>query len=311
MITDNNNKNSAEKQSLRGNFAFEWSAKKALVPVGVTALISVIGFVPKAVDFIKAVNQVSDLKAQVESYKRLERLKFSPNIQYQEVVFRPDEMEIPYFDNFEDSQKEKSRIKRLEDLNYLEVKELQKLLNKHGYNLAVDGKLGNFTKKAFYAFKDLHNLTNPNEIGELTLTYLMREPKIDVQKFVKPTQGIITGNYGDVRCNRTKCRSHKGIDIANSTGTNVVAVQSGKVISAGWNDGGYGLLVKIQHNDGKVSSYAHLSKIDTFKGQTVYQGQTIGEMGSTGFSTGPHLHFELKDSKGNYLNPNSYINFKG
>jgi murein DD-endopeptidase MepM/ murein hydrolase activator NlpD len=96
---------------------------------------------------------------------------------------------------------------------------------------------------------------------------------------------------------------HKGIDIANSTGTPIIAVQNGRVTFAGWSDGGYGYLVEISHEDGSRSLYAHQSRILVQEGEEVRQGQQIGLMGSTGRSTGPHLHFEIHSPGYGAINP--------
>ncbi|MCY7367902.1 MAG: M23 family metallopeptidase [Chamaesiphon sp.] len=88
-------------------------------------------------------------------------------------------------------------------------------------------------------------------------------------------------------------RFHSGLDLAAPSGSPVVATGSGTVISAGWN-GGYGNAVIIQHSDTQQTLYGHLSKISVQAGQTIAQGNVIGLVGSTGNSTGPHLHFESR-----------------
>ena len=95
---------------------------------------------------------------------------------------------------------------------------------------------------------------------------------------------------------------HLGIDIAAATGTPVAASDSGTVVYAGWIDGGYGNLVEIDHNNGYATLYAHLSAIYVSCGQNVFQGQTIAAAGSTGRSTGSHLHFEVRYF-GQFINP--------
>jgi murein DD-endopeptidase MepM/ murein hydrolase activator NlpD len=96
---------------------------------------------------------------------------------------------------------------------------------------------------------------------------------------------------------------HKGIDVANNVGTPIVAAQSGRVTFAGWHDGGYGYLVEITHEDGSMSRYAHNSALMVREGDLVQQGQQISQMGSTGRSTGPHLHFEIHPPSGGAINP--------
>jgi murein DD-endopeptidase MepM/ murein hydrolase activator NlpD len=98
-------------------------------------------------------------------------------------------------------------------------------------------------------------------------------------------------------------KMHKGIDIAGPVGTPIYAAASGEVVSAGWSSGGYGNLVKLKHSDGSITFYAHNSKVIVSTGQNIKQGQQIAEMGSTGFSTGPHLHFEIHPNGKSAVNP--------
>jgi len=120
--------------------------------------------------------------------------------------------------------------------------------------------------------------------------------------YMWPTKGVLTSGYGP-----RWGRMHKGIDIAGPVGTPIVAAAPGEVVSAGWNSGGYGNLVDIRHPDGSMTRYAHNSKILVRKGQQVQQGQQISLMGSTGYSTGPHLHFEVHLSGRGATNPMAYL----
>lgn len=86
---------------------------------------------------------------------------------------------------------------------------------------------------------------------------------------------------------------HKGEDVAAPLGTPIMAARSGTVITAGWNSGGYGIMTIIDHGDGTTSLYAHQNSTAVYSGQFVSGGQVIGYVGSTGDSTGPHLHFEI------------------
>ncbi|MDY5565055.1 MAG: peptidoglycan DD-metalloendopeptidase family protein [Candidatus Limivicinus sp.] len=102
-----------------------------------------------------------------------------------------------------------------------------------------------------------------------------------------------------------KTKSHTGIDIASNQGTAVYASDGGSVTLDGWN-GGYGNCIMIDHGNGYVTLYGHLSSISVSVGQTVSQGATIGAVGSTGNSTGPHLHFEVLKN-GTRIDPEQFF----
>ncbi|MGW0785387.1 peptidoglycan DD-metalloendopeptidase family protein [Streptomyces sp. NPDC002913] len=105
---------------------------------------------------------------------------------------------------------------------------------------------------------------------------------------------------------------HTGVDFPVPTGTSVKAVASGKVVSAGW-AGAYGYEVVIRHSDGRYSQYAHLSSLHVREGQQVGSGQRIARSGSTGNSTGPHLHFEIRTGPGygSDIDPLAYLRAGG
>lgn len=110
---------------------------------------------------------------------------------------------------------------------------------------------------------------------------------------------LITSQY---RGNR---KNHTGVDLANDINTHIKAFQSGIVTDIGWR-GGYGNMITITHSNGIVTRYAHLNSFNVSNGQVVNQGEVIGFMGSTGNSTGPHLHFEIMIN-GDFVNPLNYI----
>ncbi|MFG3504922.1 peptidoglycan DD-metalloendopeptidase family protein [Streptomyces sp. NPDC047821] len=105
---------------------------------------------------------------------------------------------------------------------------------------------------------------------------------------------------------------HTGVDFAASSGTSVKAIGQGTVVSAGWS-GAYGNEVVIQHTDGTYSQYAHLSSLAVSSGQSVSGGQEIGLSGSTGNSSGPHLHFEVRTGPGygSDIDPLAYLRQHG
>lgn len=126
--------------------------------------------------------------------------------------------------------------------------------------------------------------------------------------FIWPAKGTFTSGYG-----WRWGRMHRGIDIANSVGTPIIASQSGRVIHSGWQKGGggYGQYIDIRHPGGWMTRYGHNSRNVVSGGREVEQGQIIAYMGSTGKSTGPHLHFEIHDPRtGGAVNPLPFLQGK-
>ena len=121
-----------------------------------------------------------------------------------------------------------------------------------------------------------------------------------------PVEGRISSGFGDRSHPVLGFRKgHNGIDIAVDYKTSVVATAEGKVLHAG-RKGSYGNVIVIDHGNGIQTVYAHLSRVDVAKGSTVCRGQQIGQIGSTGRSTGPHLHYEVVQ-KGRQIDPSSFM----
>ncbi|MEH2057163.1 MAG: peptidoglycan DD-metalloendopeptidase family protein [Nostoc sp.] len=137
----------------------------------------------------------------------------------------------------------------------------------------------------------------PRPIDELT-----PPPSTSTLAYMWPAKGTLTSGFG-MRWGRP----HKGIDIANSTGTPVHSAADGTIEKAGWNNGGYGNVVDVRHLDGSLTRYAHNSKILVQPGQQVHQGETIALMGTTGHSTGPHCHFEVHPPGKGAVNPIAFL----
>lgn len=123
---------------------------------------------------------------------------------------------------------------------------------------------------------------------------------LGLSNFNSPSRGSISSSFG-MRWGKM----HKGVDIAASFGTAINAVLAGTVTYATWEEG-YGNVVKIDHGDALETIYAHCSVINVKKGEVVKLGEKIGQVGSTGNSTGPHLHFEVRKN-GEPKNPQEYI----
>ena len=120
---------------------------------------------------------------------------------------------------------------------------------------------------------------------------------------VTPIEGTITSRYGV--SSRIRKSTHTGLDIAATSGTPIKVVAAGTVIAASY-DGSYGKLVKVDHGNGVETWYAHTSKMYVKVGEQVEAGDVIAAVGSTGNSTGPHLHLEIRVN-GEHVNPQDYL----
>lgn len=126
------------------------------------------------------------------------------------------------------------------------------------------------------------------------------EDNADEDGFLNPAPGTLTSSFG------TRWgRRHSGIDIGADAGTEIYAVKSGRVIFSGIADG-YGNYVKLDHGNGLQTAYGHCSALAVNEGDEVKKGQIIAYVGSTGNSTGPHLHFEVRVD-GEFKNPLDYV----
>ncbi|WP_434438430.1 M23 family metallopeptidase [Lentzea sp. E54] len=124
-------------------------------------------------------------------------------------------------------------------------------------------------------------------------------------KFFRPAAGEFTSAYGG-----RWGTMHLGIDIAGPIGTPILSAADGVVIEAG-PASGFGLWVRVEHADGTITVYGHVDTYSVREGQTVKAGQQIARMGNRGFSTGPHLHFEVWNPGGQKINPVQWLNARG
>jgi murein DD-endopeptidase MepM/ murein hydrolase activator NlpD len=126
----------------------------------------------------------------------------------------------------------------------------------------------------------------------------------DSSRINMPVHGRVSSGFGErYHPILGYARFHKGVDLAAAAGTPIVAAADGRVMSAGWR-GGYGQLVQVAHGEGLTTMYGHMSRMAAYAGEFVRKGQVIGYVGSTGLSTGPHLHFEVLRN-GRAINPMS------
>lgn len=176
-----------------------------------------------------------------------------------------------------------------------DVAALQFLLARRGYPPgAIDGAFGPVTRLAVSNYQRALGLSIDGLAGPATLGSLRSRstsPQGPV-RFLRPVSAPLGDGFGAPRDGGV--RRHLGLDFKAWTGTPVGAAGVGVTEFTGLNQGGYGNLVVVRHRLGFTTWYAHLSRISTYAGQSVAGGSTIGYVGSTGNSTGPHLHFEVR-----------------
>lgn len=264
-----------------------------------------------AFSYNKISNTTDELKVEY-NYTITEKDKLEENIaKLENLAADKDKTILSLESNAESTQKKIDEV----DMALKDVEKLQKQLEKKaGINVA--SRSGGISRNA-----NLKAL-EPDESLE-TLKNILNEKEEELENFIVeidnrfkylesipdlwPAEGRLTSKFG-YRKNPFGGGSkfHKGIDIANSYGTDIIAAGSGVVTFCG-NQSGYGKVVIIKHNSEYKTLYAHNSKILVSVGDSVKKGQAIGKMGSTGRSTGCHLHFEVHKN-GQAINPLTILN---
>ena len=181
-----------------------------------------------------------------------------------------------------------------------DVAAMQYILARRGYPPgAIDAVFGPMTDAALHNFQRAYGLSADGLAGPQTIAALRRGSASrgttpvahGPVRLLRPVPGRIGDHFGSPR---SAGRTHTGIDFPAHHGTGIGAAGVGVVEFAGWNTGGYGNLVVVRHRLGYTTWYAHMSSVAVVKGQQVTGGTRVGYVGSTGNSTGPHLHFELR-----------------
>ncbi len=183
------------------------------------------------------------------------------------------------------------------------------------YNTVSAGKTGYREVKAIVTYKDGIEISREIIVEEViteAVAAVVDRGTVTPPTYINPFYGWapVTSKYG-YRTHPVTGQAysfHTGVDFGVPSGTKILASRGGTVIRAAWS-GGYGYCVDIRHSDGVVTRYAHLSRMDVYVGQKVSQGQVIARSGSTGQSTGPHLHFEIRINNGStHVDPLKYLN---
>lgn len=264
---------------------------RAMYENGNTAYLSLILNSENITDFIKRCELAERMiEADKELFNELEQLKKDTENEIKAleddkvVVEAAKKQETASRDKLATSRSAKdSRVKLLQK----DINELQKQLDRE-------------LEESQAIERELRALS-----GESTVVYKN-------EAFIWPAaySKSITCKYGPRIHPITKKKStHTGIDIRAAMNTNVYATASGKVIKAGWNTA-YGNMIIIDHGNGITSLYGHANKLNVKVGDTVNQGDIIMKAGSTGYSTGPHLHFEVRKN-GTPQDPKNYLDYSG
>ena len=194
------------------------------------------------------------------------------------------------------------------------VKELKKKESNNIDDVTIEAKyeteLKDFTSEKKIVAKLYEKKPEPKPIqiakasGSVSTSRNMSQSKISLGiSLIKPITGTISSRFGSMSSVRSG--AHTGLDIAASSGTGIKCAASGTVTFAGWK-GSYGYLVVVSHGNGVQTYYGHCSKLYVSAGDKVKQGEKIAAVGSTGNSTGPHLHLEIRVN-GVAYNPQNYL----
>jgi len=189
--------------------------------------------------------------------------------------------------------------------NTLEEAEVVVNQIKEEYNKDLELDIG--INKIYTESLDEQSIEVATKALQTNINAKIQEKKSTVNGIVlayKPvTSGSISSRYGV--SSRIRSSNHTGLDIAATTGTDIVSAASGEVTFSGWK-GSYGYLVVISHGNGVETWYGHCSKLYVSEGEIVEAGELIADVGSTGNSTGPHLHLEVRIN-GIHVNPQNYL----
>lgn len=212
-----------------------------------------------------------------------------------------------YVDNFENAEKVVEGLKEKNSNNIEKISILEKYETEMKDLIQSEeaiSKLYEEKPKPVVIAKKTTTSTKYASTGSVNTSLTTSSAKANLGiSLIRPVAGIVTSRFGAASAIRRS--SHTGLDLATSTGTPIKAASSGTVTFAGYK-GSYGNLMVITHENGVQTYYGHCSQLYLSAGATVSQGQSIGAVGSTGNSTGPHLHFEVRVN-GIAYNPENYV----
>ena len=212
-----------------------------------------------------------------------------------------------YVDNFEDAEKVVNGLKEKNSNNIEKISIVEKYETEMKDLIQSEeaiSKLYVEKPKPVVVAKKTTTSTKYASTGSVNTSLTTSSAKANLGiSLIRPVSGIITSRFGAASAIRRS--SHTGLDLATSSGTPIKAAASGTVTFSGYK-GSYGNLIVITHENGVQTYYGHCSQLYLSAGATVSQGQTIAAVGSTGNSTGPHLHFEVRVN-GTAYSPEKYV----
>jgi len=218
---------------------------------------------------------------------------------YKYYAITDDKKEKVYVETFEEAEKVIAQLKKKKSQNQKDIGIIEKYDKELKQFTSVEkcvSKLYEEPKRVTYVASNTSYTSSVNS-GNVTG---LSSKKVNLGvSLIKPISGIITTRFG------SRGYGHRGLDVAASSGTPIKAAAGGTVTTAGWNNS-YGYMLIVSHGNGVQTVYAHCSQLIATNGQSVAQGQVIGKVGSTGNSTGPHLHFEIRVN-GVLQDPQNYI----
>lgn len=229
-----------------------------------------------------------------------ENIKSGGTSYYRYYAILENDEEKVYVSNFAEAEEIVSKLKDKKSSNIENIT----ISEKYETNLAEIATVENAVSQLYKTPKKITVASNKTSTGSVNTAMNISSTKISLGiSLSKPVSGILSSRFGA----RSSIRSsaHTGLDIATSTGTPVTAAASGTVTFSGWK-GSYGYLMVITHSNGVQTYYGHCSKLYYSAGTQVSKGQVIAAVGSTGNSTGPHLHFEIRVN-GVAYNPQNYL----
>ena len=265
--------------------------------IGVAVLALIAGLFLAAAFFSGKVDQVELDRLRAENQKLHEK--------YEQMRWDLAEVDSRYMDLV----KKEVAIRTIFDLPEIDSEERQ--LGIGGPGSQTFDRMSPSEQFAFQTEAEVDRLLRLSEFelekySEVETDLQSLKDRLDHTPSIWPTKGWFSRGFGMKHDPFTGYKQmHRGIDIANHTGTAIVAAADGQVKKVG-KAGGMGLMVTIDHGFGFVTRYGHLSKSKVKVGQRVSRGDVIALMGSSGYSTGPHLHYEVWRN-GQVLNPSKYI----